>query len=117
MRKSTEKRHKHGTTSFMVFAELVRLYQQTWGKYPVSRYALIRALKLAETTIDDRLRVLIKKKMVQKAGRGHYKPYEVPTEKESAETAPLPRLRHTHYFLKPETDPGLANAMRERRGD
>lgn len=125
MRKASGKRHQHGITSAMVYMEVVRLARLNDGK-PVSRRLLLRALPLEETTVDDRLRVLVKNGLLLNTGRGHYQPSQSPVEKVSGTLAhtpppppppePEPELLDSRrwYFLTPENDPGLAEAIRQR---
>lgn len=74
MRKAAGKRPPHGATSTLVLAALWCLHMQTGRPKPVSRAAVVQALELPETTVDDRLRVLVKLKQALKVGRGLYSP-------------------------------------------
>lgn len=117
MRKAAGKRHKHGVTSAMVFMEVVRLFQLSRRK-PVSRFMLLRGLQLEETTIDDRLRVLVRDGSLQKVERGFYRPFEAPVMQPkciaAVPPAPAPAPAPGYYFLTPESDAGVAEAMRQR---
>ncbi len=79
MRKAAGKRLPHGTTSDLVLAVLWRAHMRTGRPEPVSRNELVRAALLPGTTVDDRLRVLVKKGLATKVRRGLY----VPTQKPS----------------------------------
>lgn len=58
----------------MVLDALVRLHTQGGRRVAVSRSVLLRAVRLPETTVDDRLRTLVKEGRVKSAGRGRYEP-------------------------------------------
>lgn len=73
MRKASGKRLPHGATADMVLGALVRLYAGA-GQKPVSRWTLVRKVPLPETTVDDRLRVLLARGDVVRLGeRGQYR--------------------------------------------
>lgn len=73
MRKAAGKRLPHGVTAVLVLDALRRLHSQA-GQKPVSRAALLGAVPLPETTVDDRLRVLVARGEVVKMGsRGRYR--------------------------------------------
>lgn len=56
----------------MVLGALVRLFAGA-GQKPVSRWALVRSVSLPETTVDDRLRVLLARgNLVRHGKRGQY---------------------------------------------
>jgi hypothetical protein len=74
MRNPVKKRAPHGATSLMVLDALVRLHTQGGRRLKVSRVDLLRALPLPETTVDDRLRTLVKEGRVLRAGRALYVP-------------------------------------------
>ena len=74
MRKAAGKRLPHGATLALVLAALWHLHLRTGKPQPVSRTDLFQALALPETTVDDRLRVLVKKGWVLRAGRALYSP-------------------------------------------
>ena len=74
MRKAAGIRFPHGATSDMVLATLWRLHIHTGRPQPVSRADLVQAACLPATTVDDRLRVLVKQRKVLKLGRGLYTP-------------------------------------------
>lgn len=74
MRKAAGKRLPHGVTKDMVLAVMWRLYLETAHPEAVSRTQLVEAINLPETTIDDRLRVLVKSGEVLKKARGLYVP-------------------------------------------
>ncbi len=73
MRKAAGKRLPHGVTAVLVLDALRRLHAQA-GQKPVSRAALLDAVTLPETTVDDRLRVLVARGDVTKQGTpGRYR--------------------------------------------
>lgn len=74
MRKASGKRLPHGATSDLVMAALWNIHMRTGRPQPVSRADLVLAVSLPETTVDDRLRVLVKLKKVLKLRRGLYAP-------------------------------------------
>lgn len=75
MAKTAGKRRPQGTTTAMVMDALWRLHSLPGGQLvSVSRATLLNELHLPETTIDDRLRMLVKSKRVLSAGRGLYVP-------------------------------------------
>lgn len=74
MRRASGKRLPHGATSDLVLATLWRLHMHTGRPEPVSRADLVKAACLPETTVDDRLRVLLKQRQVMRVGRGLYSP-------------------------------------------
>jgi len=74
MRNPVKKRAPHGATSLMVLDALVRLHTQGGLRVMVSRVNLLRALSLPETTVDDRLRTLVKEGRVLRTGRALYVP-------------------------------------------
>lgn len=75
MRKAEGKRLPHGETSDLVMNTLWRLHMRAGRPEPVSRADLVRAAcRLPETTVDDRLRVLVKQGKVLKLRRGLYAP-------------------------------------------
>lgn len=74
MRKPAGKRLPHGATSDLLLAAMWNIYMRAGRTEPVSRAELVKALSFPETTVDDRLRVLVKRKKVMKVGRGLYAP-------------------------------------------
>lgn len=74
MKESRKRRAPHGATSLMVLDALVQLHTQGGGRMQVARAELLRAVPLPETTVDDRLRVLIKEGRVLRVGRALYEP-------------------------------------------
>lgn len=78
MSKTAGKRAPHGATSAMVLLALWQLHTQSAGRVKVSRADLLGALALPETTVDDRLRTLIKEGKVQRVGRARYIPTPFP---------------------------------------
>ena len=74
MRKASGKRLPHGATGDLVLAALWNIHMRTGRPQPVSRADLVRAVSLPETTVDDRLRVLVKQKRLMKLVRGLYTP-------------------------------------------
>lgn len=74
MRKPAGKRLPHGATSALLLAALWHLHLRTGKPQPVSRAELVQAVALPETTVDDRLRVLVKTGRVLRAGRALYSP-------------------------------------------
>lgn len=74
MRKPAGKRLPHGSTLALVLDALVRLHGNVNFRLGVPRSALVREVPLPETTIDDRLRVLVNQEKVKSAGRGLYLP-------------------------------------------
>ena len=74
MRKPVKKRAPHGATSLMVLDALVRLHTQGGRRVQVSRADLLQVLSLSETTVDDRLRTLVKEGRVLRVGRALYEP-------------------------------------------
>lgn len=80
MRKAAGKRFPHGATSDLVLAVLWRPHMHTGRPEPVSRDELVRAAPLPETTVDDRLRVLVKSGHVMKVRRGMYTPIRQQSE-------------------------------------
>lgn len=65
MRKPSGARLAHGTTTALVVAGLLELSARQ-GQAWVSRAQLMQVLKLPKTTVDDRLRVLVKRGQVQR---------------------------------------------------
>lgn len=92
MRKAAGKRLPHGATTALVFDALWRLHRQGGTARPVSRAALLEVLALAETTVDDRLRVLVKRGAIRGVGRGLYLPA---SPKAFPEPQPLGTERHS----------------------
>lgn len=74
MRKASGKRLPHGATGDLVLAALWNIHMRTGRPQPVSRSELVQAVSLPETTVDDRLRVLVKQGRLMKLGRGLYTP-------------------------------------------
>ena len=74
MKKAEKKRLPHGQTSEAVLVAIWLLHLETGRKEPVSREQLVKKLRLPDTTIDDRLRMLLKEKEIQKIRRGLYVP-------------------------------------------
>jgi len=74
MRKAAGKRLPHGATSDLVLATLWQLHMHSGRPEPVSRADLVQAACLPETTVDDRLRVLVTRRKVMRVGRGLYTP-------------------------------------------
>jgi hypothetical protein len=73
MRQAAGKRLPHGTTLALVMDALWRLHQKKGGRI-VYRAELVRALALPETTVDDRLRVLVKQGRALRERQGQYRP-------------------------------------------
>lgn len=78
MGKQARKRAPHGVTSLLVLDALAQLHTQGGRRLQVSRADLVRAVKLRETTVDDRLRTLIKAGKVVRVGRALYEPKQLP---------------------------------------
>ena len=78
MEKPARRRAPHGATSLMVLDALVRLHTRGGGRVKVSRVELLRSISLPETTVDDRLRTLIKEGRVLRVGRALYVPESWP---------------------------------------
>jgi hypothetical protein len=76
MRKAAGKRFPHGVTSDLVLSALWQIHLHSGRAEPVSRADLVKAACLPETTVDDRLRVLLKMRKVLKVGRGLYSPIQ-----------------------------------------
>ena len=74
MRKAAGKRLPHGVTGELPMGALLRLSLVAGKSEPVQRADLVQALNLPETTVDDRLRVLVKRGQVVRLGRGLYAP-------------------------------------------
>lgn len=74
MRNAAGKRLPHGTTLALVMDALWRLHAKGGRIVTVSREELVGALALPETTVDDRLRVLVKQGRALRTGRGKYRP-------------------------------------------
>src|SRR5665647_1507790 len=74
MLKPAKKRAPHGATSLMVLDALVRLHTEGGRRVEVSRAKLLLAVRLPETTVDDRLRTLIEAGRVLRVGRALYVP-------------------------------------------
>lgn len=73
MRKAAGKRLPHGATADMVLGALVRLCADA-GRESMPRRALLRSVSLPETTVDDRLRVLLARgDVVRQGARGQYR--------------------------------------------
>lgn len=65
MRKPSEKRLPHGVSTALVVSALLELSNRQ-GQAWVSRAQLMQALKLPASTVDDRLRVLVKRDQVER---------------------------------------------------
>ncbi len=74
MTKPVRRRAPQGATSAMVLDALVRLHTRGNRRESVCRADLLAAVRLPETTVDDRLRVLIKEGRVTRVGRALYVP-------------------------------------------
>lgn len=74
MKVAVKKRARQGATSLMVLDALVRLHTQGGQRLKVSRVDLLGAVRLPETTVDDRLRTLVKEGRVLRVGRALYMP-------------------------------------------
>lgn len=74
MEKLTKKRYPHGVTCFMVQDALLKLHTKNGKPELVSRAALLEALSLPETTVDDSLRTMLKDGRVFRVGRAQYVP-------------------------------------------
>ncbi len=96
MRNSVKKRAPHGATSLMVLDALVRLYTQGERRVKVSRVDLLSAVSLPETTVDDRLRTLVKEGRVLRAGRALYVPKPWPGQEQRRSA--LPGTKKTTCF-------------------
>lgn len=104
MKKPARKRAPQGATSLMVLDALVRLHTKYGRRASVSRADLLLAVRLPETTVDDRLRTLVKQGRVSRVGRALYVPtpwpgqeprcFELPT-KMSRAARPLPMSKTT----------------------
>lgn len=104
MKKPARKRAPQGATSLMVLDALVRLHTKYGRRASVSRADLLLAVRLPETTVDDRLRTLVKQGRVSRVGRALYVPTpwpgqeprcsELPT-KMSRTARPLPMSKTT----------------------
>ncbi|RYH30969.1 MAG: hypothetical protein EON54_21530 [Alcaligenaceae bacterium] len=88
MRKAVRKRAQHGVTSLSVLDALQRLHTQYGGRVKVSRADLLKAVRLPESTVDDRLRTLVKDGRVLRVGRALYEP--MPWQGTLAHQGPLP---------------------------
>ena len=80
MRKASGKRLPHGATTAMVLDALMRLHTKDGRRVAVSRGALLASLRLPESTVDDRLRVLVKSRRILKVRQGYYEPMPLPDE-------------------------------------
>lgn len=78
MTKPLRHRSPHGATSAMVMDALVRLHTRGGRRETVCRADLLAAVHLPETTVDDRLRTLIKDGRVTRVGRALYVPKRWP---------------------------------------
>lgn len=74
MEKPFKRRAPHGVTSLMVLNALIDLHTQSGDLVKVSRAELLKAVPLPATTVDDRLRTLLKEKRVSREGRALYLP-------------------------------------------
>lgn len=74
VRNPVKKRAPHGATSGLVLDALVRLHTLGGQRVDVSRADLLRAVPLPETTVDDRLRTLVKEGRALRVGRAMYQP-------------------------------------------
>lgn len=74
MKKASKKRAPHGATSLMVLDALVQLHTQDGRRVEVRRDDLLLAVRLPETTVDDRLRTLVKEGRVLRVARALYVP-------------------------------------------
>ena len=74
MKSPVKKRAPHGATSAMVLDALVLLHTQGGRRVNVARVDLLCAVSLPETTVDDRLRTLVKEGRVLRVGRALYVP-------------------------------------------
>jgi hypothetical protein len=81
MRNSVKKRAPQGATSLMVLDAMWRLHTQDGRHIEVSRVDLLRTVSLPETTVDDRLRTLLKEGRVLRVGRALYVPKPWPGQK------------------------------------
>jgi hypothetical protein len=96
MRNPTKKRAPHGATSLMVLDAMWRLHTQGGRRIKVSRVDLLRAVSLPETTVDDRLRTLVKDGRVLRAGRALYVP--TPWPGQEPRRSELPGTEKTTAF-------------------
>ena len=94
MRNPVRKRAPQGATSLMVLDALVRLHTKDGRRVKVSRVELLRAVKLPETTVDDRLRTLVKEGRVLRVGRALYTPIPWPGQ-EPRRSEPPGSIRRT----------------------
>lgn len=78
----------------MVLDALVRLHTQGGRRVEVSRADLLRAVRLPETTVDDRLRTLVREGRVLRVGRSLYQPKPWPG-KEPRRSEPPGTVRKT----------------------
>ena len=80
MRNTVKKRAPQGATSLMVLDVIWTLHTKGGRRARVSRAELLRAIRLPETTVDDRLRTLVKDGRVLRTGRALYVPKPWPGE-------------------------------------
>jgi len=88
MRNPVKKRAPQGATSLMVLDAMWRLHTQGGRRIEVSRVDLLRAVSLPETTVDDRLRTLLKEGRVLRAGRALYVPKPWPGQEQRGSELP-----------------------------
>jgi hypothetical protein len=74
MRKPAKRRAPHGATAAIVLDALWRLHTKGGRRVNVPRAKLLLDLSLPETTVDDRLRTLVKAGRVLRVGRALYVP-------------------------------------------
>lgn len=103
MRKAAGKRLPHGATTGLVLDALMRLGAVD-GDGWVSRVAIVKAVRLPDTTVDDRLRVLVKRERVEKGERGKYR---LPQPQQNA-APPQPRLPKVAKVKPPAPAPAPA---------
>ena len=103
MREAAGKRLPHGATTGLVLDALMRLGAVD-GDGWVSRVAIVKAVRLPETTVDDRLRVLVKRKRVEKGERGKYR---LPQPQQNA-APPQPQLPKVAKVKPPAPAPAPA---------
>jgi hypothetical protein len=96
MRNPVRKRSSHGATSLLVLNALWKLHTKGGRSAKVSRVDLLSALTLPETTVDDRLRTLVKEGRVVRMGRALYVPKPWPGH-EPRRSEPPGTTKTTHF--------------------
>ena len=122
MHKPKKKRAPHGATSSMVFAALWQLQARSSEYEGVYRLDLLKALSLPETTVDDRLRTLIKQGLVVRIGWGLYAPASIPGvrmdmgQAEKEQDTPKPQAVHIERRAQRRKPTSLAALFGKRNG-